>query len=336
MNYKIFSGRYIIYDTKEKIREYNCYNNKLIFEGEYLNGKRNGKGKEYDNKGNLIFEGEYLNGKRSIGKYYYPNIKIIKEMKNGKKFVNEYNNNNELIFEGEYLNGERNGKGKEYYNSEITSENIFGNSDYSDEYEKELIYSKDSKDEDYRDSLNTISSVSSDEEYIKLHLIFEGDYLNGKKWNGKGYDQNHNIIYELRNGKGYIREYDSYGCLLFEGEYSNGERNGKGKEYIREYGNDILLGLEEKEDFLRNKLFFDGIYLYNHKRRGRAYYKTGKIEYEGEYLFDKKWNGKGYDHKGNEVYILNDGNGKVKEYNKGQLIFEGEYLKGKKNGKGKD
>ena len=40
----------------------------MIFEGEYLNGKRNGKGKEYDYYGNLIFEGEYLNGKRWNGK----------------------------------------------------------------------------------------------------------------------------------------------------------------------------------------------------------------------------------------------------------------------------
>jgi len=37
---------------------------KLKFEGEYLNGKRNGKGKEYDIEDNLIFEGEYLNGER--------------------------------------------------------------------------------------------------------------------------------------------------------------------------------------------------------------------------------------------------------------------------------
>ena len=45
-----------------KVKEY-YYNGKLIFEGEYLNGKRNGKGKEYYN-GKLIFEGEYLNGKK--------------------------------------------------------------------------------------------------------------------------------------------------------------------------------------------------------------------------------------------------------------------------------
>ena len=36
----------------------------MKFEGEYLEGKRNGKGKEYyDNT--LIFEGEYLNGERN-------------------------------------------------------------------------------------------------------------------------------------------------------------------------------------------------------------------------------------------------------------------------------
>ena len=38
----------------------------LIFEGEYLNGQRNGKGKKYDRYGNLIFEGEYLNGYRIV------------------------------------------------------------------------------------------------------------------------------------------------------------------------------------------------------------------------------------------------------------------------------
>ena len=30
-----------------------------------MNGKRQGKGREYDELNNLIFEGEYLNGKRN-------------------------------------------------------------------------------------------------------------------------------------------------------------------------------------------------------------------------------------------------------------------------------
>ena len=64
INYKHFSGRYIIYESNGFRKEYYGYNDTLIFEGEYLNGERNGKGKEYDNDGKLIFEGEYLNGER--------------------------------------------------------------------------------------------------------------------------------------------------------------------------------------------------------------------------------------------------------------------------------
>ena len=45
-------------DGKGNIKEYN-YDGKLLFECEYLNGERNGKGKEYYN-GQLKFEGEYL------------------------------------------------------------------------------------------------------------------------------------------------------------------------------------------------------------------------------------------------------------------------------------
>ena len=45
------------------MKEYNN-NGQLEFEGEYINGEKNGKGKEYDDDGNLIFEGEFKNGKR--------------------------------------------------------------------------------------------------------------------------------------------------------------------------------------------------------------------------------------------------------------------------------
>ena len=44
INYRIFSGKYIIKEENNKIKEYNYFNNNLIYEGEYLNGKRNGKG----------------------------------------------------------------------------------------------------------------------------------------------------------------------------------------------------------------------------------------------------------------------------------------------------
>ena len=49
------------------------------------------------------------------------------------------------------------------------------------------------------------------------NLIFEGKYYNDKKWDGKGYNKNKEI-FELKNGKGKVNEYQ-YDLLLFEGDY---------------------------------------------------------------------------------------------------------------------
>ena len=62
LHYKMFSEKHIIYESKGKGKEYNEYGG-LLYEGEYLNGERNGIGKEYD-ESNLIFEGEYLYNQR--------------------------------------------------------------------------------------------------------------------------------------------------------------------------------------------------------------------------------------------------------------------------------
>ena len=48
INYKFFKGIIIHYESKTEGKEYFDFSGKLRFEGEYLNGKRNGKGKEYD------------------------------------------------------------------------------------------------------------------------------------------------------------------------------------------------------------------------------------------------------------------------------------------------
>ena len=118
---------------KGLIKEYLSYN-ELRFEGKYLNGQRNGKGKEYDLDGKLEFESEYLYGyklkgklfknekleyegellynQKYNGKGYDENGNIIYELINGNGKVKEYyDDNGELVYEGEYLNGKRNGKG---------------------------------------------------------------------------------------------------------------------------------------------------------------------------------------------------------------------------------
>ena len=120
------------------------------------------------------------------------------------------------------------------------------------------------------------------------------------------------------NGKEYIKDTK---ILIFEGEYLNGKRNGKGKEYER------------------NQLIFEGEYL-NGKRngKGKEYYFFGQLLFEGEYLNGKKWTGKGFDRKGVTKFKIKNGIGKGKEYDytNGKIKFEGKYLNGLKNGKGKE
>ena len=57
-------------------------------------------------------------------------------------------------------------------------------------------------------------------------------------------DMMNNIVYELKNGNGYVKEYNFFGRLNFEGEYLNGLKNGKGKEY--DYIGDLIYEGEYK------------------------------------------------------------------------------------------
>ena len=172
INYILFSRRYIKYESNGIAKEYSSIDNRLKFEGEYSNGKRNGKGKEYYEKCQLKFEGEFLNGKRNgKGKEYYLNGKRrfegeylngkkwngtgysiqgigIYKIKDGKGMIKEYDKDGKLFYVGHYINGERNGKGK--------------------------IYN------------------------VKKQLSFEGELLNGKVWNGKGYESKKNILYYFK------------------------------------------------------------------------------------------------------------------------------------------
>ena len=82
MNYKLFKGKCVIQEENGKAKEINIFDDSLLFEGEYLNGKRNGKGREYllespsFSNSYFIFEGEYLNGKRH-GKVNYMIVTIF-------------------------------------------------------------------------------------------------------------------------------------------------------------------------------------------------------------------------------------------------------------------
>ena len=150
-NYKLLSGKYIEYETNERVKIYNACKNELlyeggylggkkngkgkeywmnvvIFEGEYKNGKKNGKGKEYSVFGKIKFEGEYLNDLKLTGKEYDYKGNIIFDLENGIGILKEYYDGGKLKFEGEYLNGNKNGKGIEYYyNGELVFEGEYLN-----------------------------------------------------------------------------------------------------------------------------------------------------------------------------------------------------------------
>ena len=236
----IFEGEYLNGKRNGKGKEYNN-DGIIIFEGDYLNGVRNGKGKEYDDNGYLIFEGEYLKGRKWNGKGYDIHNNIINEIKDGKGYIKNYSIKDiHLEFEGEYLNGEINGKGKEYDN--------LGN------------------------------------------IIYEGEYLNGKRWNGTIYNKKDYKKYIIQNGKGFINEYNREEKLSYESNYLNGEKNGQVKIYYNnilkfegEYKNGRKNGMG-KEYNLFNKLVFEGKYKYDRKVKGKLYIK-GILEFEGEFLF---------------------------------------------------
>ncbi len=59
--------------------------------------------------------------------------------------------------------------------------------------------------------------------YLDGKLEYEGEYLFDRKSDGKVYDENGNIINEIKNGNGTVKEYDKNDKLIYQGVYSNGQ-----------------------------------------------------------------------------------------------------------------
>ena len=95
------------------------------YKGEYKDNKPNGKGIKYYSNGNILYEGNFINGKfDGKGKYYYDNgMYFIGEYKNGLRHGKgiQYYSNGNIKYEGDWLNDKFEGKGKyiwengEYY-----------------------------------------------------------------------------------------------------------------------------------------------------------------------------------------------------------------------------
>ena len=90
------------------------------------------------------------------------------------------------------MNGERNGKGKEYdyWNGKLIFEGEYLNGERNGKGKEYYYHSK--------------SDFGNDSSKLK----FEGEYLNGKIWNGIFYDLKSDDFNEIKNVKGFIKEYD--------------------------------------------------------------------------------------------------------------------------------
>ena len=119
-------------------------------------------------------------------------------------------------------------------------------------------------------------------------------YLNGKRWTGSQYgDVKNNRKCEIKNGKGFIREFQHSECFSqidIQSEYENGEKNGKAEErYHIEWT-----------------------------------YEPPDIKFKGEYLNGKKWNGTETVYQDNSGhYELKNGKGYIMDINS-ECFYEGE------------
>ena len=234
--------------------------------------------------------------------------RIIQPNGKGQEFLI---NTKYLIFEGEFKKGKKHGKGIEYY------------------------YNMDLKlDEGY---LYWEKEEHNKNDFYKKQIKFEGEYFDGKKISGKGYDNKGNIELIIENGKGEEYYFDDF-TLQFQGEYKDGKRwNGKGNNYDEDEVFEIKNGKGKGKIYNRNgNLIYKGDYLNGVRNgKGKEYYESGKTLLEGEFYNGKKINGKKYDEKGNIILSLENSKGKKYVYYDDTkfLVFEGEYLFWNKIGK---
>jgi antitoxin component YwqK of YwqJK toxin-antitoxin module len=111
--------------------------------------------------------------------------------------------------------------------------------------------------------------------------LFEGEYKNFEKYNGKLIeyfdDINHIVkrVIEIKEGNktGKGKEYYGNEKLKYIGTYVDGKRDGKGKEFYEFFG----------------YIKYEGEFK-NDERHGfgKEYDKQGNLLYEGEYSFGKR------------------------------------------------
>ena len=229
----------VIRKGNEVILNIGSPHNGFVIESAMNEGKLNGKAIMKNDKGVLIGEFEYVNGEA-----------------NGSCKL--YNENGVLYFEGYLKNGYREGIGKEYdEEGNVIFEGIFVKGmrkngiriedDYMIEYDEEgnriIGYKKNDKCEKngicylYKD--NKVCEVwkYDNNEKVCILIKFEGNKMIEYNENGRmiyrgGYIESKKYRY-IRNGFGKL--YNNKGKVIYEGEWKNGRRQGKGTMVLNDH-----------------------------------------------------------------------------------------------------
>ena len=123
-----------------------------------------------------------------------------------------------------------------------------------------------------------------------------------KVLNGKGFDENGNIIYELNKGVGKVKEYFN-GILIFDGEYINGKKwNGISRKINSNYDGYKITEIEyrngKKNGTIikcnKDKLIYEGKY---RKEKIKKFDGDGDLIFEGIYFKGKPLDGIYYEYK---------------------------------------
>ncbi len=201
-----------------------------IFVGPIKNKLPNGKGKLYNKSGELIYEGYYVDGiQEGKGKKITKNEYYIGNFIEGKMFGEGeiHLKNGNIKYSGEFVNDKKEGMGKYFF-----EDHEF----YFIENKKKFYLEKG----DFYIG-NWLNDKMHGEGILCLNdgrIKYEGDFVNDKfQGQGKYYFEDGQcykgqFFNDMQHGKGKI--IDKYGKLLFEGNFINDHIEGSGKLYLKD------------------------------------------------------------------------------------------------------
>jgi len=249
---------------KDTAKLYN-YKRDVIYQGLYVNGRKHGLHKWYDDFGKLKSEASYRFGVEDGASILYDHnskLYLSEVYTNGRKDkVIYYHPNEKIEIEATYFNGKKNGYTKYFSSDGQFGFQIFYNDDIP------ISYSYKGKDG------KLINEIPIGKEQIKLVAYFSNG-IKAAEIDFKNNERNGKTIYYFPSGvkkeeanyiddeiDGFYRTWNSAGKIVEESEYSKGLINGSSKYYLD-----------------NGKLKFEENFVYGNQHGTSKYYdKNGKL-----------------------------------------------------------